>query len=149
MIEKTTVTLRAKGTGLSHSRADIAIRDLVFTIDEPTARGGTNAGPTPTDAALAALIGCTNVIGHKVAESRNVDIGELTISARCQFDRKGVTLSEEVATPFQEIELLVEASGGASDAELQAVAQDVAKYCPLYKLFKGAGTKVVEIWRRA
>ncbi|MGB2325174.1 MAG: LysR family transcriptional regulator, partial [Pseudomonadales bacterium] len=41
--------------------------DVDFAIDEPIERGGTNLGPTPTDAALAALIGCTNVIGHKCA----------------------------------------------------------------------------------
>jgi putative redox protein len=53
--KKTVVKLRAKGQGISHSRADISIRDLTFQIDEPEARGGTNLGPAPTEAALAAL----------------------------------------------------------------------------------------------
>jgi len=145
---KTTVQLRAEAECPSHSRADIAIRDLVFAIDEPVERGGTNAGPTPTDAALAALVGCTNVIGHKCARALGVDIGHLQITALCDFDRRGVTLSEEVERPFERIVLDVVADGAASDADLARVAAEVQKFCPLSKLFRGAGTEITENWRR-
>ena len=143
---KTTVKLRADATSPSHSRSDISIRDLTVLIDEPVERGGTNAGPTPTDAALAALIGCTNVIGHKCAQSLGIDIGHLAISASCDFDRRGVTLSEEIDIPFERIQLTVRSDGPASADELQRVADEVAKYCPLSKLFRRAGTIIEETW---
>lgn len=143
---KTTVKLSAKAECPSHSRADIAVRDLVFAIDEPLERGGTNAGPTPTDTALAALIGCTNVIGNKCAEKLGVDIGHLTISAACDFDRRGVTLTEEINIPFQRIEMTVSYDGPASEADVARVAAEVKKYCPLSKLFTAAGTEIVESW---
>lgn len=143
---KSVVKLRAAGVGAGHSRTDVSVRDLTFSIDEPIERGGSNTGPTPTDTALAALIGCTNVIGHKVARNLGVDIGDLEISATCDFDRRGVTLEEDIATPFQKIELRVIASGSASPEDLQRVAVDVAKYCPLSKLFRGAGVELVEEW---
>ncbi len=146
---KTEVTLKAEASCPSHSLSNVAIRDLSFAIDEPEARGGTNLGPTPTDTALAALIGCTNVIAHKCAKSLDVDIGHLKIDAACQFDRRGVTLSEEIETPFVSIELAVTADGSADDAALQAVAREVEKYCPLSKLFLGAGTRVNTIWKKA
>jgi putative redox protein len=98
---KTEVTLKAQAHCPSHSRADISVRDLTFAIDEPVERGGTNAGPTPTDTALSPLVGCTNVIGHKCADKLGVDIGHLDISARCTFDRRGVTLQEEIDVPFR------------------------------------------------
>lgn len=145
---KTNVKLRAEADCPSHARADIAIRDLVFAIDEPVERGGTNAGPTPTDAALAALVGCTNVIGHKCAKALGVDIGHLQIAATCDFDRRGVTLSEEIERPFQRIVLDVAADGAATDEELARVAAEVQKYCPLSKLFRAAGTEITETWRR-
>ncbi|MCR9138395.1 MAG: OsmC family protein [Alphaproteobacteria bacterium] len=144
---KTEVKLRAKADCPSHSRADISIRDLVFAIDEPTERGGTNAGPTPTDTALAALIGCTNVIGHKCAQKLGVDIGHLEISATCDFDRRGVTLEEEIDVPFRRVELQIRSHGSASDSALQLVAAEVRKYCPLSKLFGAAGTDITEIWQ--
>lgn len=64
---KTTVKLRADADCPSHSLAEVSVRDLVQKIDEPKERGGTNLGFTPTDTALSALAGCTNVIAHKCA----------------------------------------------------------------------------------
>lgn len=145
---KTTVKLRAEAECPSHSRADIAVRDLSFAIDEPVERGGTNAGPTPTDAAIASLVGCTNVIGHKCAKALGIDIGHLHITAVCDFDRRGVTLSEEIDRPFEHIALDVAADGAASDEELARVAAEVRKFCPLSKLFRAAGTEITETWRR-
>lgn len=145
---KNIVKLRAKAQSPSHSLSNISIRDLVFSIDEPEARGGTNLGPTPTDTALAALVGCTNVIAHKCAETLLIDIGHLDISAVCDFDRRGVTLQEEIDLPFTKIKLTVLADGSASDVELTKLAEEVSKYCPLSKLFKQAGTEIEESWSR-
>ncbi len=147
--QKSTVTLSAKANCPSHSLATVSVRELSFNIDEPEARGGTNKGPTPTDTALAALIGCTNVIGHKCAEKLGVDIGHLSIEAQCEFDRRGVMLSEEIDKPFVKVVLNVTADGNTSDAELQTVAREVAKYCPLSKLFRQAGTVIEEHWNKA
>ncbi|MES0882546.1 OsmC family protein [Roseibium sp. SCP14] len=147
--EKTVVKLRAKGQGISHSRTDIGIRDLNFAIDEPEARGGTNLGPAPTEAALAALAGCTNVIGHKCAGRMGVDIGRLSIEISCEFDRRGVTLEEEVDVPFVELRQVVTCDGTLTGEELQSVATEVAKFCPLSKLFEQSGTAMETIWQKA
>jgi len=144
--EKATVRLAAEASCPSHSRADVRVRDIAFAIDEPLARGGTNAGPTPTDTALAALIGCTNVIAHKCASRRALDIGHLAISATCEFDRRGVTLAEPVDVPFRSIELTVRADGAATQAELDELAAEVAGFCPLATLFRQAGTVIEEHW---
>lgn len=146
---KTTVKMRAKAECQSHALAEVMVRDLVQTIDEPSERGGTNQGPTPTETALSALIGCTNVIAHKCAHKLGIDIGNLSISAVTTFDRRGVTLEEEIEVPFQSIDLSVKSDGPASQSELQAVAEQVAKFCPLAKLFRGAGTVINETWEKA
>lgn len=146
---KTTVRLRANSECPSHSLSNVAVRDLTFAIDEPTERGGTNLGPTPTETALGALIGCTNVIGHKCAHQLDIEIGTLTINASCEFDRRGVTLTEEIDVPFVSVTLDIVASGPASEEQLQAVGRETAKFCPLSKLFEAAGTTVVANWRTA
>lgn len=143
---KTTVKLRAKAECPSHSLANISVRDLEFAIDEPTERGGTNLGPTPTDTALSALVGCTNVIGHKCASKLGIDIGQLNISAVCDFDRRGVTLEEEIDVPFQKVALKVEASNNVSADDLNRLAAEVSKFCPVSKLFRQAGTIIEEKW---
>jgi putative redox protein len=146
---KTSVTLTIDATCSSHSVAQVRTRDLVQIIDEPLERHGTNLGFTPTDTALSALAGCTNTIGHKCASKLGVDIGNLNISVKCRFNRLGVTLAEEIATPFEEFDLTVIADGSATQEELNNVAREVAKYCPLAKLFRGAGTVINEDWRKA
>ena len=146
---KTSVKLKAAARCPSHSRADVSIRDLDFVIDEPVERGGTNHGPTPTDTALAALIGCVNVISHKCADRSGVDIGRLQIDAECDFDRRGVTLSEEIEVPFTAVRLILRADGPATEDELGRIGTETEKYCPLSKLFRAAGTKVEMHWEKA
>lgn len=145
---KTSIRLDARAECSSHARSDVTVRDLSFTIDEPSERGGSNAGPAPTETALAALIGCTNVIGHKCAKSLGVDIGHLSIEARCDFDRRGVALEAEIDVPFKAITLTVASDGTADQTDLDQVAVKVEKFCPLSKMFKAAGTKVEVHWSK-
>jgi len=142
--------LRATAECPSHSLANVSVRDLSFSIDEPEERGGTNTGPTPTDTAVSALIGCTNVIAHKCATKLGVDIGHLSIDAKCYFDRGGVTLAEEVEVPFERIILTVKSdSQQLTQDQLEQVASETKKYCPLSKLFSNAGTVMEESWQLA
>lgn len=143
---KTVVTYRATAACPTHARTEIPVRDLNVVIDEPTERGGTNLGPSPTETAMSALIGCTNVIGHKNAHRLGIDLGEVTIDASCQFDRRGVLMQEEIDVPFPEITLTVNCSCPASQEELTLVGQETAKYCAIAKLFEAAGTKLTVNW---
>ncbi len=143
---KLRVRLRANAHCPTHSLTKVEVRDTAINIDEPEERGGTNQGPAPTETALAALLGCTNTIGHKCAKSLDIDIGHLDISVVCDFDRRGVTLEEEIDVPFMKIALRVETGVPVSEEDLERLAAEVAKYCPLSKLFKQAGTEVKEEW---
>ncbi|MEM6762690.1 MAG: OsmC family protein [Pseudomonadota bacterium] len=147
--EKTTVVTRVNGAGVSHSKLDASVRDLNFAIDEPEARGGTNTGPSPTETALAALAGCTNVIGNRCAEALGLNVGHLNISIECDFDRRGVTLAEEIDVPSIAVRQHVTCDGPVNEADLVKLAAEVDKYCPLAKLFAGSGTKLETTWAKA
>ena len=143
---KSVVTYRAKAQCPTHARTEIPVRDLQVVIDEPVERGGTNLGPTPTEAAMTALIACTNVIGHKNAHRLGVDLGEVEIDANCQFDRRGVLMEEEIDVPFPAVILTVNCNTNASQEELTQVGQETAKYCAIAKLFEAAGTDLTVNW---
>lgn len=147
--QKTTIKVHLSGKGTSHSRSEIAIRDIVGVIDEPVERGGTNEGLTPTETAFSALIGCTNVIGNKCAKKLGVDIGHLTFDMEVDFDRRGVLLEEEIDVPFPAIRLDVVADGPCSEADLARVATETDKFCAISKLFANAGTKLDIRWTKA
>lgn len=146
---KTVVTYRTTATCPTHARTEIPVRDLNVVIDEPAERGGTNMGPTPTEAAMTALIACTNVIGHKNAKRLGVDLGNVTIDANAQFDRRGVLMEEEIDLPFPAITLTVNCATDASQDDLDAVGRETAKYCAIAKLFEAAGTDLTVNWVKA
>ena len=147
--QKTAMTITLDGRGTSHSRSEIVIDGNTVVIDEPVARGGTNEGPSPTATAYAALIGCTNVIGNKCAARLGVDIGHLAFRMEVDFDRRGVLLMEEVDVPFTAIRLDVAADWPASQADIDRVAAETAKYCAISKLFEKSGTDLTITWRKA
>ncbi|MGV6802925.1 MAG: OsmC family protein [Ruegeria sp.] len=146
---KSVVTYRTTAQCPTHARTEIPIRDLNVVIDEPVERGGTNLGPAPTEAALAALIACTNVIGHKNAHRLGVDLGKVTIDANCKFDRRGVLMEEEIDVPFPEITLTVLCETQASQEDLARVGEETASYCAIAKLFNAAGTDLTVNWVKA
>jgi uncharacterized OsmC-like protein len=143
---KTVVTYRATASCPTHARTEIPVRDVNVIIDEPIERGGTNMGPSPTEAAMTALIACTNVIGHKNAHRLGVDLGEVSIDASCQFDRRGVLMQEEIDVPFPAITLTVNCNTPASQDELISVGKETSKYCAIAKLFEAAGTDLTVNW---
>jgi len=65
--EKTLVNIDLEGHCESHTLTRVRIRHHEMTIDEPVPGGGTDLAPTPLGTLLASLIGCTNVILHKIA----------------------------------------------------------------------------------
>jgi uncharacterized OsmC-like protein len=143
---KTVVTLKLDGNCASHARTDVSVRDVKTTIDEPKERGGTNQGLTPTETLMASLIACTNVITHKVAEKNGVDIDSMKVRVEAQFDRRGVTLAEEVAVPFPSITLHIDLVTGADAAAVEKVKRDLHKFCPVSKVLRACGTEVKEEW---
>ena len=145
---KTVVTYRATAACPTHARTEIPVRDLNVVIDEPAERGGTNMGPTPTEAAMTALIACTNVIGHKNAKRLGVDLGEITIDANCKFDRRGVLMEEEIDVPFPQVTLTVNCTTPATQEELDLVGVEPAKYCAIAKLVEAAGTDLTVNWQK-
>jgi uncharacterized OsmC-like protein len=146
VVQKTTVTMKLAGTCPSHARTDVAVRNLVGVIDEPTERGGTNQGLTPTETMMAALMGCTNVILSRIAEKAGVHIEDMKVNVEAQFDRRGTMLMEDVKVPFPDIKLMVSFRSGADDATVARLREDLAKFCPISKVLREAGSRIEEVW---
>lgn len=143
---KTQVEMKMTGTVTSHSRTEIAVRDVTSVIDEPLARGGTNTGPTPTETFLSALMGCTNVVSHRIAAREGVTFGAMTITLRAEFDRRGAAIEAPVDVPFPLIEMDVKVATDASQAKLDFIASELAKFCPIAVVLRAAGTEIRETW---
>ena len=143
---KLVMTQKLSATCPTHSRTDVSVRDVETVIDEPIERDGTNLAPTPTETLVAALMGCTNVIFHKCAHARGVELQAMSIDAEAQFNRAGTTMAEEIEVPFEKITLRIDITTAAADADIEAAKADLQKFCPVAKVFRNAGTPVEEIW---
>ena len=142
------VHMKLEGSSKSDSRTDIITRDVESIIDEPIARGGTNLGMSPTETLITSLIGCTNVITHRIMEKMGFKINSMDIKTKTLFNRDGVGLIQEVEVPFPEITLDIEISTDASESNLIEVQKQLAMYCPIAKVIRNAGTKINENWTK-
>jgi uncharacterized OsmC-like protein len=123
------------------------VRDLEQIIDEPEARGGTNQGMAPTEAALAGLLGCINVVTRRFAEKKGFGVLRLEVDATAHFDPRGPRLIAPVTVPFPLIEMVVVLETTAEPADSEALKVDVPAYCPIWQLFARAGTRFEVDWQ--
>jgi len=142
------VHMKVDGSSKSHSRTDIITRDVESVIDEPIVRGGTNLGLSPTETLVSSLIGCTNVITHRIMEKMGFKINSMNIRSKTIFNKDGVGLIQEVEVPFPEITLDIEISTNASESDLVKVQKQLAMYCPVAKVIRNAGIKINENWTK-
>lgn len=134
------------GKAETHSRTVLKVRDLIDVSDEPEVRGGDNEGFAPTEMALASLLACSNVISHKIAKKNDIEVVAMDFEMDAEFDRLGVMLSEEVETPFPEINITINLTTSASNEKLDILKADLPRYCPIAKVFSNSGSKVSTNW---
>lgn len=143
---KNIIQMKLSGVGETHARSRISVRDVTGVIDEPIARDGTNQGLTPTETLMASLIGCTNVISKRIAHHMGIEMGELDITLTADFDRRGVTLAEEVAQPFSNIVMDLSVATNATPEQMETLKADLAKFCPIAKVIRNSGITITENW---
>ena len=86
--------------------------------------------PAPTETLVAALIGCTNVIGQRAGEKRRGHSEGLTLDALADFRRRGVMFEQGIKVPFPLIVLAIKGKSDVDDATLAKAKTDRAKFCP-------------------
>lgn len=144
--QKTTVEMKLSASAETHARTRVKVRDVEGLIDEPEARGGTNQALTPTETLMSSLIGCTNVITQRIAHHMGVEISGMDIRVSVQFDRRGVSLQEEIERPFSDLVMDIDITTSATDEQMAAIKRDLAKFCPIAKVIRGSGINVTENW---
>ena len=140
------ISMKVEGSSKSHARTDILTRDVESVIDEPTIRGGTNLGLTPTETLMASLIGCTNVITHRIADQLGVKIKKLDVNVNSKFNKDGVSLLKEIEVPFPILEMNIKIASNASEIQLETIKKQLKMFCPISKVISNSGTKIINNW---
>lgn len=145
---KTQVTMQMQASGQTAARSHIRVRDVSTIIDEPLERHGSNLGLTPTETFMASLIGCTNVISKRIAAGMGLKTGEMKVALTAEMDRRGTMLLEEVEVPFSDVRMTISLETDATDAQLEHLKAELARFCPIAKMIRAAGCTITEDWTR-
>jgi uncharacterized OsmC-like protein len=128
------------------TKTAVRSRDVSTIMDEPKDRGGTNLGLMPLETMMASLIGCTNVVSHKIAKVNDIDIRDMTVRAEVTVNSSGTRLVEEIDVPFPQVKLFIEFTTDADEAKVEIIKRDLPRYCAVNKVLRQAGSAVEEIW---
>jgi putative redox protein len=103
-------------------------------VDEPTAAGGTDTGPRPTELLGASLAACTAITIEMYADRKGWDVGTIEVDVEIAYDGPVPSIFEVgVKLP------------GELDDEQRARLMVVAAKCPVHKVLAGeAHVNVVE-----
>ena len=135
-----------EGAATSRCRLEANARQHTVVIDEPEVRGGSDTGATPLETMLSSFLACLNVISHLIADEMGVEIDDLSTSLDATFDTDGIRNRTPTTLPFPEIDLTMNITTSASDAEIAQLREDLEKRCPVTVILTQAGTKINATW---
>jgi hypothetical protein len=70
----------------------------------------------------------------------------MKIHVAADFDRRGVTLAEEVDVPFPAMTMTVAVRSDASAEQIDLLRKELSMFCPISKLVRASGTVLTEVW---
>lgn len=131
---KTITVMANMGSGCAIT-ADI--REHHVVIDQPTANGGGNQGPTPLEYFLFSLAGCIGSIGHIAAGQQKIDLRAMSIKVEADLNSMGLLgKPTEDRTGFQQIRVEATIDADLTDAEKLLFLNEVCERCPLHDNIK-------------
>lgn len=111
------------------------VRGHRVEIDKPSGKGGTDAGPMPTEHYLVALASCTLMATRRVAEKRGVDLDGIRAVAEMTFD----------GPRAETISLTLHPESDADPEDWATVARLAGRACTVEQLTATRIDKAVEV----
>ena len=126
-------TYSVTSTLINGPKSVTPIYDHELIMDQPTAAGGTDEGPTPVDAFLATIGSCLGTISRMVAKQKGITLEKMTFVVSGEVD-VDVLLgrSEEGRAGFTSINIQAELESPDLDSEGKlAFLEEVDRRCPV------------------
>lgn len=120
-------------------RTECKVGKHTVIIDQPTAAGGTDAGPTPLDVQLIALGGCVAAIGRIIANQRKLAVRGIEVSVEGDIDTDGLLgKPTQQRVGFSAITARVKIDADMSAAEKAQFLHDIDVRCPISENLQNA-----------
>lgn len=109
-----------------------------FLIDEPAGLAGDDAGASPVELALGALLGCQTVVYRLYAQRLGLTIDRLALRADGDLDVRGLFGADDVRPGFRGIRIVVDIDGPDERERYDELRRVVDAHCPVHDLFSNA-----------
>jgi uncharacterized OsmC-like protein len=117
-------------------------------LDEPTAHGGSSAGPSPLQAVLGALCGCEAVTFCRTAGEMGFAYDSLDFEAAFTIDIRGRQGDRSVRPHFQTVRVRAVVATDEPEERLRKVIQETEARCPVMNLLCDAQVDLQIEWVR-
>lgn len=103
-----------------------------FTIDQPTASGGTDLGPNPLEIYFSGIAGCVCAIGRIIAMQRKIDLKGIEVTVEGDIDKDFLLgKTTEGRAGFKELRIHAVIDAPMSLEEKAAFLHDIEQRCPV------------------
>lgn len=109
-----------------------------FLVDEPAGLAGDDAGASPVELALGALLGCQTVVYRLYAQRLGLTIDRLELRADGDLDVRGLFGADDVRPGFRGIRIVVDIDGPDDRERYEELRHVVDAHCPVHDLFSNA-----------
>lgn len=125
-------TYSVTAVGDNATLTTVETRGLTFQMDQPTASGGTDLGPTPTEILLGAVLGCLNVVIRMIARERDITVNSLKMDASGDLDpAKFLGKETDERAGFKSIEVSIALDADTDEATKAEIVAESLKRCPV------------------
>ena len=108
-----------------------------FTVDEPPALGGANAGANPVEYALASLGSCQAITYRVWAAQLGIRLDTVNVEIDGDIDLRGFFgIDDKVRPGFGAVRIKVNLGGPEPAARYEELAAAVDAHCPVLDLFR-------------
>ncbi|MGO1977129.1 OsmC family protein [Brachybacterium tyrofermentans] len=134
---KANLTYAVDGAGAGSVATTIRAGKHSFVVDEPAALAGDDAGASPVEYALGALVGCQVVVYRLYAQQLGIPFDDIVIRAEADLDAARLLGADEsVRAGFSEVRLDIEFSGPETNERYAELRDAVDAHCPVLDIFQ-------------
>lgn len=134
---KAHLTYAVEGAGVGSVATTVRAGKHSFVVDEPAALAGDDAGTSPVEYALGALVGCQVVVYRLYAQQLGIPFDDIVIRAEADLDAARLFGADEsVRAGFSEVRLDIELTGPETNERYDELRRIVDAHCPVLDIFQ-------------
>lgn len=115
---------------------DSRVRTFSIRLDEPPDLGGSDTGPNPVEAVLAALGSCQAIVYRAYANALGLRLDRVEVDARGHLDVRGFLNLAPVAPGFERVTFTTRVTSPEPAEKIAELARLVEAHCPVLDILQ-------------